>query len=113
MNLKTIITGICTLLFLMIGFDKLLSFLKPPCSLESSVPVIAWKLFGAIQILAAILIWLPKYRRPVLIFFFAFMVIFTIVHLVNGTYDIGGSVFMAILLGLLIWDPIFLSGKKS
>ena len=66
-----------------------------------------------LQIAAGILIWLPQFRKFVVGFFFVFMLSFSIVHLANKTDDIGGSMFMAILLGLLVWNPSFISGKKS
>jgi tryptophan-rich sensory protein len=100
-------------MFFMIGADKFLSFLEPPCSLESSIPSIVWSILGVMQIAAGILIWSPKYRKSVAGFFFVFMLVFTMVHIVMGTYDIGGSVFMAVLLGLLVWSPSFLRGKGN
>jgi len=39
------------------------------------------------------------------------MLFFTIFHIVENTYDVGGAVFMAFLLGLLVWNPAFLKGK--
>lgn len=113
MNLTKIVTAISSLLFLMIGADKFLSFLEPPCSLMGNIPPTAWKSLGALQLVAGILIWLPKFRKPIAGFFFLFMIGFTIVHLINNTYDIGGSVFMAVLLGLLVWNPSFMNGKKN
>lgn len=113
MNIKNIIVAICSILFLMIGVDKFISFMEPPCSLMTEVSPIVWKLLGVLQIAAGILIWLPKYRKYVTGFFFVFMIIFIIVHLVENTYDIGGAAFMAVLLGLLVWDPGFLRGKGN
>ena len=113
MNAIKIITAICSLMFFLIGIDKFLSFLEPPCSLESSIPTIVWCILGVIQIVAGILIWLPKYRKSIAGFFFVFMLVFTMVHIVKGTYDIGGSFFMAVLLGLLVWSPSFLRGKGN
>jgi len=95
----------------MVGADKFLSFLKPPCSLETAVPIIIWQALGAMQIVSGVLIWLPKFRRYVVGFFFVFMLIFTIVHISQATYDIGGSAFMAVLLGLLLWNPSFINRK--
>lgn len=113
MNIIKIITAICSLLFLMIGADKFLSFLQPPCSMMDSVPTMIWKTLGVLELAAGILIWLPKYRKYVAGFFAVFMVVFTIIHLINNTYDIGGSVTMAILLGILVWNPGFLRGKEN
>lgn len=113
MNLTNVITAICSLLFLSIGADKFLSFLEPPCSMESSISPMVWRGLGVLQIISGILIWLPKYRKYVAGFFAVFMVIFTIVHLVNNTYDIGGSAFMAVLLALLAWNPSFIKGKSA
>lgn len=104
--------AICSILFFMVGADKFLSFLEPPCSLEESIPAIVWSIFGVIQIAAGILIWFPKYRRTIAGFFFLFMIVFTVVHLIAGTYDVGGAVFMAVLLGALAWNPKFLRSKN-
>ena len=113
MNLMKVITAICSILFLMIGADKFFSFMDPPCSLMSYVPLTLWKILGVIQLAAGLLIWLPKFRKYIAGFFFVFMLVFTIIHLIEKTYDIGGAVFMAILLGLLVWNPRFLKGKQS
>ena len=113
MNIKNIIVAICSILFFMIGIDKFFSYMEPPCSLEDSIPSIVWTLLGGLQLIAGVLIWMPKYRKYVAGFFFVFMVVFTIVHLIEQTYDIGGSIFMAVLLGLLVWDPTFLKGKNN
>ena len=113
MNITNIITAICSLLFLMIGADKFLFFLEPPCSLMNSIPTIAWKILGVMQLAAGVLIWLPKYRKHIAGFFVIFMLVFTIVHLINNTYDVGGAVSMAVLLGLLTWNPTFIRGKKQ
>jgi len=40
------------------------------------------------------------------------MLTFTIIHLINGTYDIGGSAFMAVLMEVLFWNPEFIQGKS-
>jgi len=107
-----IITGLCSVLFFMIGADKFLSFLDPPCSLQSSISPIIWKTLGVLQLLAGMLIWIPKYRKYVAGFFSVFMLVFTVVHLTQGTKDVGGALFMAILLGLLLWNPSFLGNKE-
>ena len=112
MIVTRVITAICSIMFFMIGADKFLLFLEPPCSLQDSIPSLVWSVFGVIQIVAGILIWFPKYRRPISGFFFVFMTVFTIVHLIAGTYDVGGAVFMAFLLGILVWDPKFLQSKS-
>lgn len=77
------------------------------------IPVAIWKGLGALQLIAGVLIWAPKYRKYVAGFFAVFMVVFSIVHLVQNTYDIGGAMFMAVLLGILAWDPGFIRGKKK
>ncbi len=113
MNLTNIIVGICSILFIMIGVDKFLAFMEPPCSLESEISPMVWKALGVLQLASGILIWIPKYRKHVAGFFAVFMVVFTIVHLIENTYDVGGAVFMAVLLGLLVWNPGFIRGKKK
>jgi len=97
----------------MIGADKFLSFLEPPCSLQSSIPPTIWMILGVVQLAAGILIWLPKYRKHIAGFFFVFMLVFTIIHITQDTTDIGGSLFMAVLMGILVWDPAFMKVKKS
>jgi hypothetical protein len=112
MIVTRVLTAICSIMFFMIGADKFLLFLEPPCSLQESIPFLVWSIFGVIQIVAGVLIWLPKYRRSVSGFFFLFMTVFTIVHLVAGTHDVGGAVFMAFLLGFLAWNPKVLQSKS-
>ena len=113
MNISKAIIAICSLLFLMVGVDKFFAFLEPPCSLMGSISPIVWNILGVLQIAAGILIWLPKFRKYVVGFFFVFMLVFTLVHLTQGTYDVGGSAFMAVLLGLLVWNPAFLKGSQK
>ena len=113
MNITNIIIAICSLLFLMIGLDKFFSFLDPPCSLTDSIHPILWNMLGGLQLAAAVLIWSPRFRKYVTGFFFIFMLVFTIVHLSQNTYDVGGAAFMAVLLGLLVWNPNFLRGKNK
>jgi len=111
--IKNVIIAICSLLFFMIGADKFLEFLQPPCSMMDSIPSTVWKGLGVLQVAAGILLWMPKFRKPVASFFVMFMLGFSITHLVNNTYDIGGSMFMAIMLGILVWNPSFLNGQSK
>lgn len=113
MNITNIVVAICSLLFFMIGADKFFLYLEPPCSLMGSIPSMVWQLLGVLQLAAGVLIWLPKFRKYVAGFFVIFMLVFTIIHLFAQTYDIGGSVFMAVLLGLLVWNPSFLRSKNK
>lgn len=112
MNLSNILAGIFSAMLLLVGVDKFLNFMEPPCSLMDTINPTMWKVLGVIQIAGAILTWLPKYRKTVATFFLGFMSFFTVYHLINGTYDIGGSVFMMVLSGLIAYDPEFLRGKK-
>lgn len=113
MNITNMLVAICSVLFLMIGADKFFIFMEPPCSLMNSVPQTIWKLLGVLQLVSALLIWSPKFRKYIVGFFFVFMIVFVIVHLVEGTYDIGGAVFMATILGLLVWNPDFIKGRQK
>lgn len=113
MNITNILVGICSLMFFMVGADKFLGFLQPPCSMEASISPIVWKLIGVAQIAAGILLWMPKYRKHVAGFFTVFMIVFTLVHLSQNTSDIGGSAFMAVLLGILVWNPSFIRAKAQ
>ncbi len=76
MNLKTIITAICSLLFLMIGADKFLLFLEPPCTMMNHISPIVWKALGGLQLAAGVLIWFPKFRKHIAGFFAIFMLVF-------------------------------------
>jgi len=78
-----------------------------------SVPPAVWKGLGVLQLAGGVLIWLPKIRRLVAGFFVLFMLFFIVVHLVYGTYDVGGAASIAVLLGLVVWNPSFLSGKAA
>ncbi len=113
MSIYNVVVAICSLFFFMIGADKFFFFLEPPCSLTERIPPLVWKGLGVLQLAVGILIWLPSIRKYVASFFVVFMLFFTMVHLVENTYDIGGAVFMAVLLGLLAWNPNFLNGKKK
>ena len=113
MKISNLLIATCSILFLMIGVDKFLPFMEPSCSLMNDIPVGIWKGLGVVEIIAGILIWLPKYRKFISGFFLAFMLFFIIYHLVENTYDIGGAVFMAVLLGFLVWDPKFLKSNKT
>ena len=112
MIIRNAIIALCSIFFFMIGFDKFLNYLEPPCSLESSIPALLWKILGALQIVSGVLIWQSNYRKHIAGFWSVFMIIFTLVHLSQGQSDIGGALFMAALLGILIWNPDFL-GKRE
>ena len=72
-----------------------------------------WKSLGVLQIVSGILIWFPKFKKYIVGFFAIFMFVFTAVHLIQGTSDIGGAAFMGVLLALLAWNPKFIQGKNS
>ena len=108
MNKTNVITAICSLLFILVGVDKFVGFMEPPCSLMNRFSPGVWKLLGGLQCAAGIFIWVPKFRKYVSGAFAIFMLVIIIFHLTENTYDIGGAVFMAILLGLLAWNPGFL-----
>ena len=113
MNILKIITVICSLLFLMIGFDKFNPFMDPPCSLRENISPTLWKVLGGLQLTAGILIWFSNLRKYVAGFFVIILLFFTLYHIKENTYDIGGSIFMLVLLGILLWNPTFLQGKMN
>jgi len=113
MNLKNFLIGVSSLLFFMIGADKFLFYLEPPCSLMDTISPIVWKGLGVLQLAAGILLWFPKFTRFIAGFFTVFMLVFSIVHLTQNTYDIGGAATMALQLGLLAWNPSFINGKDK
>ena len=100
-------------MFFMIGADKFLSYLEPPCSLESSLSPMIWSIFGVMQLATGILLWLPQFKKYVVGFWMIFMLVFAGVHLSQGTSDFGGALFMAGLLGVLVWNPSFIRGKAK
>lgn len=87
-------------------------FLDPQCSLMDQIPVTIWNGLGVLQLAAGILIWLPSLTKYVAGFFFIFMLSFVIFHLTQSSYDMGGAIFMSILMGLLFWNPDFIKAKK-
>lgn len=113
MNILKVVTAICSLLFFMVGFDKFFPFMEPPCSLMDNISTTLWKVIGGAQVLAGILIWVPRLRKYVAGFFVVVLLFFTGYHLKENTYDIGGALFMAVLLGILVWSPAFLQGRKK
>ncbi len=113
MNLRNIIIGTCSLLLIIVGIDKFLFFLEPPCSLQESIPTMLWRGLGVLQILGGIFIWFKNYRKYIIGFFLGFMIFFTFYHIINDTYDVGGAVFLAILFGVLILNPNFLKRKDA
>ncbi len=113
MTIAKIITAICSFMFFMIGVDKFLGFLEPPCSLENYINPVIWKTLGVAQVAAGFLIWMPQCKKYIVGFFAVFMFIFTFIHITQGTYDLGGSAFMGILLAVLGWNPSFINGKKN
>lgn len=113
MNVVNVLTAICSLMFFMIGADKFLAFMDPPCSLETTIAPIIWKGMGVLQLIGGVLIWIPKFRKFVAGFFIAYMLFFTGYHLMLNTYDVGGAVFIAVLLGIILWNPSFLRGKNK
>lgn len=104
MRIDKILTAIFSILLIMIGLDKFFSFLTP-CSLMADIQPQIYMALGVIQLLLGMLVWNVKWRKPVAWMILGVMVYFSIRHLVGGTYDIGGAVFMGVLAILLIWDP--------
>ncbi|RNC86373.1 MAG: hypothetical protein ED556_08760 [Winogradskyella sp.] len=113
MNILKLLIAICSVLFLLVGFDKFVPLMEPQCSLKGQISPILWRLLGGLQLAAGILIWSSKLRKYVAGFFIPVLIFFTAYHLKADTYDIGGSIFMAILLGIILWNPEFLKVKKT
>lgn len=95
----------------MIGVDKFQSFLTP-CGLLDSIPSVSLKIIGVIQILGGFLVWIPTFRKPIASFILGLMIFFIGWHLIDGTYDIGGAVFLGVLSVLLMKTPSLLSSKS-
>ncbi|WP_460218287.1 hypothetical protein [Psychroserpens sp. MEBiC05023] len=79
----------------------------------NNVSTTLWKILGGLQLAAGILIWFTILRRYVAGIFIIILLFFTTYHLRENTYDIGGSIFMIVLLGILIWNPKFLTGQRN
>ena len=77
----------------------------------SKVSPILWKTIGGIQIVAGILIWSAKIRKYIAGFMLAILIYFTLYHIIEKTSDIGGSIFMALLLAIIVWNPSALRKK--
>jgi len=108
-----LIVGFCSISFIMIGADKFFHFIQPPCSLEESIPAMLWMTIGGLQFISGILIWSSRFRKPLVGFWMVFMLVITVVHLALGQSDVGGAVFLAILMALLVWNPSLLRLKKQ
>lgn len=113
MNLQNILVAIISLLFITLAVDKFLPFMEPPCTLMDSIDPNIWKMLGVTTFVGGILIWIPKFRKYVAGFFIVYMLFFTGIHLASNTYDVGGAVFTAAILGLLFWNPSFLGDKNK
>lgn len=87
--------------------------MESSCSMMNRVSPTLWKELGTLQIVGGILIWMPRFRKYVAVILIIIKLFFTIFHLANNTYDVGGSLFMAALLGLLIWNPGFMHEKQT
>lgn len=112
MNLNLILTAILSILLIMIGVDKFMSFLTP-CTLLAEIQPTILKALGVIQILAGILVWSKGFKSSIAWLMAGLMIYFIIRHLVGGTSDIGGAVFLLVLCLLLIWNPAFLGDKSK
>lgn|GEM_PF-1380163 len=113
MNIATVITAFCSISFLMIGADKFLGFIEPPCSVMNNFSPLVWRGIGVLQLAGSILIWIPSLKKYIAGFFVVFMLGVSTYHLINNTTDIGGAVGIAVLLGLLVWNPRFIRGKDA
>jgi uncharacterized membrane protein YphA (DoxX/SURF4 family) len=72
-----------------------------------------WMFLGVLTIVGGILIWVSALRKYVAGFLIIYMLFYTGVHISKATYDIGGAIFMTVLLGLLLWNPSFIRGKEA
>jgi len=103
MKLNLIVLAGFSLIMFMIGLDKFFNFLEP-CSLLEEVPDTLWKVIGALQLVSAVLILSPKFRKTIAGLFFGLMIYFIYKHLSIGTFDIGGAIFMAIICLIIFFD---------
>lgn len=104
-----VVLGTCSLFFFMIGFDKIFGYLQPPCSLQHLIPTAILTVLGLLQVISGILLWFPAYRKHIAGFWAVSMVVFSVVHIGQSTYDIGGSAFMAFLLVIINVESILLT----
>jgi len=112
MNLMNILVAGISLMFITLSVDKFFPFMEPPCTLMDTFNPMIWKMLGVATLIGGILLWIPKFRRATAGFFIIYMLGFSVYHLVSNTYDIGGAVFMAFLLGIVVWNPSFMGSKN-
>jgi len=89
---------------IIIGIDKFYTFL-PPCSLMKNVSATGAMIGGLIEILLGILVLFKIQLKPVLYTSAFLMGAAVVSHLVNGTYDLGGALFLMFYsLGLVYFS---------
>jgi len=89
---------------IIIGIDKFYTFL-PPCSLMKNISTTGAMVGGVVEILLGIFILLKIQLKPVLYTTAFLMGAAVISHLINGTYDLGGALFLMLYaLGLIYFD---------
>ena len=94
--LRLLFAGFC----IVFGIDKFLEFL-PACSLTAYIPPSAMMATGVLEIILGIALFLNKYTLTVLRLITGLMLGGLILHLLKGTYDVGGAAFGAIV-GLIL-----------
>lgn len=108
-NLKKYLEYFIALNLIILGIDKFIGFIPESCSLMGVGSSLMWKLTGVIEILLGVLLFLGRYTNFILGFIIGLMLWAILMHIVNGTYDIGGAIFLAILCII----PFFLGEKNN
>ena len=78
------------------GIDKFYQFL-PTCSLISHIPPVGMMVIGVMEILIGIALLLDRYTLTALRLAVAIIIGGILMHLLTGTYDIGGAVLGSVL----------------
>jgi len=96
-NMLQILFAVFCIVF---GIDKFLEFL-PTCSLTNHIPQSGMMVTGILEIILGIALLLKKYTFTALRLVTGIMLGGLILHLMTGSYDVGGAVFGAVL-GLIL-----------
>ena len=88
-----------------LGLDKFLKLMPLSCTLLTDASESLMYGLGVIEILLAVLLFLGKFTKTILVVVVLFMVWAIVMHLMADTYDIGGAVFLAVLSTVLLVLP--------
>jgi len=107
-KIKKYIIYFIALNLLVLGMDKFFLFIPDSCTLLVDAPKSMLYTLGVIEVVLGILLCLGKYTRTILVAILVLMISAIVMHMVNDTYDIGGAVFLI----LLVLIPLMLPAER-